>query len=180
MQAVPPRTAAGPSQRRDPGSPGVWPAGHFGVHQEHLLFPMAGFRTRFPAVTPRGRDLLAERLMISTMFRSALNSRSLADLNPVARPSLSPQGRRSPAARDAWPSRPGGAGTTIAHMSGFGPKPNLRDRPVVMSRSGNGGIQGLRHGAGSSYARRNWLVSAYQGGGTITALGEALFSEVLW
>src|SRR5262249_12811082 len=51
------RTTPGPSQRRDPGCPGVAePAGHFGVGQEHLLFPMAGFRTRFPAVTPRGRS----------------------------------------------------------------------------------------------------------------------------
>ena len=64
-------------------------------------------------------------------------------------------------------------------MSGFGPKPNPRARPVAMSRSGNGGIQDLRHGAGPSYARLNWLVSAYQGGGTITVFGEALFSEVL-
>ena len=39
------------------GIPGeLKPAGHFGVRQEHLMFPMAGFRTRFPSVTPRGRS----------------------------------------------------------------------------------------------------------------------------
>ena len=35
---------------------------------------------------------MAKRLMISTMFRSALNSRSLADLNPAAPPSAVPAG----------------------------------------------------------------------------------------
>src|SRR5262249_31923026 len=53
------RTTPRPSQPRDPGGPaGAEPDRHFGVGQEHLLFPMAGFRTRFPAVTPRGRSCI--------------------------------------------------------------------------------------------------------------------------
>jgi hypothetical protein len=51
----------------------IRPAGHFGVRQEHLLFPMAGFRTRFPSVTPVGTVLLPVRTMISAMFRAVLN-----------------------------------------------------------------------------------------------------------
>ena len=50
----------------------IRPAGHFGVRQEHLLFPMAGFRTRFPSVTPVGTVLLPVRTMISVMFRAVL------------------------------------------------------------------------------------------------------------
>jgi hypothetical protein len=40
--------------------------------KEHLLFPMTGFRTRFPAVTPEGRVLLPGHVMISSMFRAVL------------------------------------------------------------------------------------------------------------
>jgi hypothetical protein len=46
---------------------------------------MAGFRTRFPAVTPEGTVLLPVHAMISQMFRAVLNGRrQVAESAPLS------------------------------------------------------------------------------------------------
>jgi hypothetical protein len=147
---------------------------------------MAGFRTRFPAVTPRGRSCYRcarwfRRCfgppLIRGLVRPNSSERPLATAAVRPGPDGAPgangrAGRKSPLRGTGDPSQPAGSRGDDRTMRQSGPLRGLQAAPTAMSRSCNGDIQGLRCRPGPSYAQRNRSVSAYQSRGTPATLGK--------